>query len=103
MITKGEGILPKNPIPEHKVLSKESMIQKYQDSGYKHMQNLYNAFEGEANAAGVLNHAYKYAATAFDANEPGGTENAIINNFYGESKLLKDTKEILGEIDKYKN
>lgn len=102
LITKREGIVPKNPIPKHEALSKKSMIKEYQESGYKHMQNLYNAFEGEANAAGVLNHAYKYASTAFDANEPGGTENAILNNFYEESNLLKDTKDIVGEIDKYK-
>lgn len=103
LVTKREGILPENPFPEHDVLRKESMLQKYQESGYKHMQNLYNAFEDEANAAGVLKHAYKYAETAFDANEPGGTEGAILNNIYEESKVLKDIKDVIGEVDKYKS
>lgn len=62
-----------------------------------------NTFEDATNATGVLKHIYRYAETGFDAYEAGGTENAIRNSFYEESKLLKDTKDILGEIDKYKN
>lgn len=99
--TKGKGILPENPIPEHDVLRKADMLQKYQDSGYKHMQNLYNAFEGESNVAGVLKHAYDYAETAFDANEPGGTEDALLGKIYEESKMLKDAKDVVDEIGKY--
>lgn len=69
----------------------------------KAIKSASNTFEDASNVTGVLKHIYRYAETGFDAYEAGGTENAIRNSFYEESKLLKDTKDILGEIDKYKN
>ena len=100
---KGKTLLSKKQIPEQDTLRNVDMLQKYQDSGHQHMQNLYNAFERESNVAGALEHVYKYAETAFDANEPGGTADAIRGKVYEESTILKDLKDVVGEIDKYGN
>lgn len=100
---KGKTLLSKKQIPEQDALRNVDMLQKYQDSGHQHMQNLYNAFERESKVAGVLEHVYKYAETAFDANEPGGTGDAIRGKVYEESTILKDLKDVVGEIDKYGN
>lgn len=93
---KGEGILPKNPIPEHEVLQKKDMLDKYKDD-YRHIQWLYNKYEKQKNNASVVKHVYDYAETIFDVNEEGGVLESLGSEMLEESKLLKDMKDIFGD------
>lgn len=97
-VTKGEGILPSNPIATHEVLRKKDMLPEYQQN-YRHIQHLYNKFEKEGNIAKNIKWVYDIGADLWDINQPNANKRQVFTEkIAGKSKICSDAEKVIGFV-----
>lgn len=96
--TEGKGILPEsNEVDYLDYKDLQNNLKKQYDTYDEifDLQLYYSKYARQATNASALKHMYSYAEIIFDVNEEGGIAESLLNNMLGESKLLKDLKQIM--------